>query len=122
MSEPEDAVDRIIDATLRRHHADNPAALRRAILEALWESGYEVTRQPDLIPIRRNSGEVPRSPYTPEQEREAQGTAPAELFRRLADEPRNRAIRDKIVEVAGKLNGEVDDLAGGFVSGLRYAV
>ena len=54
MPEPEDIVERLIVTCVERHSRDNPAALVRAILETLWEAGYEVTRRPDLIPIRRN--------------------------------------------------------------------
>jgi hypothetical protein len=57
MPEPEDEVERIIEAAIKRHIAGNPSALRRAIIESLWEAGYDVTRRPDLIPIRRNPGE-----------------------------------------------------------------
>jgi hypothetical protein len=42
------AIERLVNAA--------PAALARTILETLWEGGYDVTRQPDVIPIRRNSG------------------------------------------------------------------
>jgi hypothetical protein len=57
MKNPEDDIERAIVAAIQRHSRDNPAALTRAILEALWKAGYEVTRRPDLIPIRRNPGE-----------------------------------------------------------------
>jgi hypothetical protein len=52
----EDAVERLIAGTIRQHSRGDPVALARAILEALWEAGYDVTRRPDLIPIRRNPG------------------------------------------------------------------
>ena len=53
---PEDDVERIIVSCLERHPTSGAAALARAILETLWEAGYDVTRRSDLIPIRRNSG------------------------------------------------------------------
>jgi hypothetical protein len=105
MPEPEDGIEQIIEAAIKRYIVGDPAALRRAILEALWEAGYDVTCRPDLIPIRRNPGEgTAASPYTAEQEREARGLSPAGLFQRLADEPRNALLRDKISEVAGKFD------------------
>jgi hypothetical protein len=56
MPEPEDDVERLIIAAISRHSRDDPTALARAILEMLWEAGYDVTRRPDVIPIRRNPG------------------------------------------------------------------
>jgi hypothetical protein len=56
MPEPEDEIERLIAACVERHSSDNPASLVRAILETLWEAGYDVTRRPDVIPIRRNPG------------------------------------------------------------------
>jgi hypothetical protein len=56
MPEPEDDIERTILACVERHSNNCPAALARAILETLWEAGYEVTRRPDMIPIRRNPG------------------------------------------------------------------
>jgi hypothetical protein len=57
MSESQDDAERVILAAIRRHSKGDPAALARAILEQLWEAGYDVTRRPDTIPIRRNPGE-----------------------------------------------------------------
>ena len=48
-----DEIERMIVACVKRLSKSNPAALARAILETLWE-GYEVTRRPDVIPIRGN--------------------------------------------------------------------
>jgi hypothetical protein len=59
---PEDEVERVIEAAIRRHPAGNIAVLKRAILEALWEAGYDVTHRPDMIPIRNNPGEGAASP------------------------------------------------------------
>jgi hypothetical protein len=56
MPEPEEEVERIIEAVIKRYSAGNPAMLRPAIFESLWNAGYEITRRPDLIPIRRNPG------------------------------------------------------------------
>jgi hypothetical protein len=53
----EDDIERIIDAALTRRSGANPAALRRTILEFLWDAGYDVTHRPDMIPIVRNPGE-----------------------------------------------------------------
>ena len=49
-------IERIIAATIERRARGNVPALVRAILEELWEAGYEVRPRPDLIPIRRNPG------------------------------------------------------------------
>ena len=57
MPEPEDEIERLIVACVERHAQGSPAALARAILETLWEAGYDVTRRPDVIPIRRNPGD-----------------------------------------------------------------
>lgn len=103
MTKLKDDIERLIAACTKRHSGRGPDALARAMLESLWEAGYHVTRRPDMIPIRRNVGEdAPPSQYTAEQEREAQGLTPAELFQRLVDEPRNAAIREKIGDIAGK--------------------
>jgi hypothetical protein len=53
----EDDVERAIVAAIQQHVKGDPAPLARAILETLWEAGYEVTRRPDMIPIRRNPGD-----------------------------------------------------------------
>lgn len=52
MPEPEDDVERVIEAAIWRRAKGDPAALARTILEELWEAGYEVTRRPDVIPIK----------------------------------------------------------------------
>jgi hypothetical protein len=57
MPEPEDEIEQIIEAAIRRYSPGEPAPVRRAILESLWDAGYDVTRRPDVIPIRRNPGE-----------------------------------------------------------------
>jgi hypothetical protein len=54
MPEPEDEIERVIEAAIWRRAQGDPAALARAILEALWEAGYDVTRRPDMIPVGRN--------------------------------------------------------------------
>jgi hypothetical protein len=54
MPEPEDDVERLIVAAISRHAQSDPARVAWAILETLWEAGYDVTRRPDMIPIRRN--------------------------------------------------------------------
>ena len=52
------------------------------------------------------------SHYSPADEEQAvneeRARRPKELFRRLAEEPRNALIRDKIIEIAHKF----DDLSG----------
>jgi hypothetical protein len=63
----EEEIDQVIAASIGRHSKADLAALARAILEDLWEACYDVTRQPDMIPIRRNPGENAASPYTAEQ-------------------------------------------------------
>jgi hypothetical protein len=105
MPEPKDDVEQVIFNTLCRRSKGDPEALARAILESLWEAGYDVTRLPDMIPIRANPGEAPASPYAVEGEHEAQGLSPAELFQRLAEEPRNAPIQGKINEIARKFDG-----------------
>ena len=57
MTQPTDDVERVIFDAIWRHSKGDPEALARAILESLWEAGYDVTRRPDMIPIRRNPGE-----------------------------------------------------------------
>jgi hypothetical protein len=54
---PEDEIERLVAAALERHAKDGPARIARAILEELWEAGYDVVRRPNIIPIRRNPGE-----------------------------------------------------------------
>jgi hypothetical protein len=54
----EDAVERLIAGAIRQRSNGSPEARARAILESLWEAGYEVTRRPDLIPIQHNPGEA----------------------------------------------------------------
>jgi ribosomal protein L31E len=54
---PEDETERLIAASLERHTKADPARIARAILEELWEAGYDVVRRPNIIPIRRNPGE-----------------------------------------------------------------
>jgi hypothetical protein len=57
MPELEDNVERIIVATIWRHPKADPATLARMIVEELWETGYDVTPRPDVIPIRHNPSE-----------------------------------------------------------------
>ena len=52
---PEDEVERIITAVIERHAKDNAPTLASAILEALWEAGYDVRLRPEMIPIRQNA-------------------------------------------------------------------
>jgi hypothetical protein len=102
MGKLENGVERVIVAAIWQHSKGDPATLARMIVEELWEAGYDVTRRPDMIPIRYNSGEsAAYSPYTAEQESKAQGLAPAELFQRLADEPCNAQIAGEIRKIAG---------------------
>jgi hypothetical protein len=104
MGKPENDVERVIVAAIWQHSRGDPAALARMIIEELWEAGYDVTRRLDMIPIRYNSGENATSfPYTAEQESKARCFAPAELFRRLADEPCNAQIAGEIRKIAGCL-------------------
>jgi hypothetical protein len=57
MPEPEGDVERLIASCVERQAQSDPARMTRAILETLWEAGYDVTRRPDMIPIQRNPGE-----------------------------------------------------------------
>jgi hypothetical protein len=54
MPEPEDEVERVLEAAIWRCPKGDLAALARAVLEELWEAGYDVTRRSDVIPMRRN--------------------------------------------------------------------
>jgi hypothetical protein len=54
---PEDEIERLVASCIDRHAQSDPARVARAILEELWEAGYDVIRRPDVIPIRRNHGE-----------------------------------------------------------------
>ena len=56
MTRPEDDIERVIVTAIWQHSKDDSAALARAILEELWEAGYDVTRRPDMILIRYNPG------------------------------------------------------------------
>jgi hypothetical protein len=62
MTKPEDDVERLIAASAQRNAGRSPEALARAILEGLWEAGYDVTCRPDMVPIRHNPGEDGTSP------------------------------------------------------------
>jgi hypothetical protein len=46
MPEPEEEVERIIEAVIKRYSAGNPAMLRQAIVESLWNAGYEIAAGP----------------------------------------------------------------------------
>ena len=105
VSELESHVEQIVEAAIRRHSKSDPALLGRAILESLWELGYDVTRRPDMIPIVRNPGEGIVSPYMAEQDREAQDLTPAEQFQCLEGEPCNAPIRDTISEITARVKG-----------------
>ena len=52
MSEPLDEPERISAAVIERYARGDPIALARAILNELWEAGYDVRARPDMIPIR----------------------------------------------------------------------
>ena len=66
MTIPSDEIERLIVTRIKRNTGRSREALARAILESLWEAGYDVTRRPDLIPIVRNPGEDAAPPYTAE--------------------------------------------------------
>ena len=51
---PEPEPEQIIAAAIERHAKGDPAALAVAIIERLWEAGYEIRPRPDLIQIRPN--------------------------------------------------------------------
>lgn len=57
MPGPQDDAEQVIAAALCGRLKGDPETLARAIFESLWEAGYDVTRRPDMIPIRRNLGE-----------------------------------------------------------------
>jgi predicted trehalose synthase len=46
--------EQIIAEAIERHAKGDPAALAVAIVERLWEAGYEIRLRPGLIPIRPN--------------------------------------------------------------------
>lgn len=99
-----DDPEKIIADTVARSARGTPNRIARAILDELWNAGYEIVPKRNLIPIRHNPGEGPApSPYGEDAEAEARDMSPAELFRLLANEPKNAAIRDKIIEIARKL-------------------
>jgi hypothetical protein len=52
----EDEIERIIAACIDRHSKGDPAALVRAVLEELWEAGYDVTRRPEMTVSEKTSG------------------------------------------------------------------
>ena len=54
MPEPEGDIERIIEAAIWGRSKGDPAALARAILEDLWDAGYDVTHRPDVVPTRSN--------------------------------------------------------------------
>ena len=56
MPKPADDIERIIVAAIERRSKRDPAALARAVLEELWEAGYDVTCRSDMIPVRLNPG------------------------------------------------------------------
>jgi hypothetical protein len=103
MTKPKDDVERLIAACAQRNVGRGPETLARAILEGLWEAGYDVTRRPDMIPIRRSPGEdgAPRATRQNKSTRRG-GVPPAELVRRRADKLCNAPIREKIGKIAGK--------------------
>jgi Fe-S oxidoreductase len=53
---PEGEIERLVAFRVERYAKSDSAKVARAILEMLWEAGYDVTRRPDVIPIRRNPG------------------------------------------------------------------
>jgi hypothetical protein len=48
MPEPLDEPERIIAEVIERHARSDVAALARAILNELWEAGYDVRLRPQL--------------------------------------------------------------------------
>ena len=52
MPEPLHEPERIIAAAIERHARGDLAALARAILNELWEAGFELRLRPDVIPIK----------------------------------------------------------------------
>lgn len=57
MPEPQDDAEQVIATAFCGRLKGDPETFARAILESLWEAGYDVTRRPDMISIRRNLGE-----------------------------------------------------------------
>jgi predicted trehalose synthase len=51
-----DEIALIVVAAIERHAEAEPAALATAIIERLWEAGYEIRPRPDMIPILLNPG------------------------------------------------------------------
>jgi hypothetical protein len=100
--------ERVVTEAIEHHANGDPAALARAILNRLWEAGYDVRPRPNMIPIRYNPA-LPTG-YSVDDERRAADMAPADLFRALADDPRNAPIADKITEIAKKFDEYPPDL------------
>ena len=49
MPEPEDEIEQIIANVIERHGATDPMRTMRAIIEGLWEAGYEIRPKPDIV-------------------------------------------------------------------------
>ena len=47
-----DKPGRIIAAAIERHARGDVPALAAAIVNELWEAGYEIRQRPDVIPIK----------------------------------------------------------------------
>jgi hypothetical protein len=97
--------ERIVARAIELHAKGDPDALARAILNELWEAGYDVRP----MPIRHNPTIPAESAYTAQEEATAAAdfaqrgpVASIDVLRQQADESRNEPIRDKINEIARK--------------------
>lgn len=99
MPDPDPEV--VILAAIERHSRGDPAALARMILSELWAAGYDVTIRSDA-----HDAGPPHYSEADEQRAVAEQLAdrPRELFDRLASEPRNAPLADKIREIARKFD------------------
>jgi hypothetical protein len=52
MPEALDEPERIIATAIERHARGDVLALAHAILNELWEAGFELRLRPDMIPIK----------------------------------------------------------------------
>jgi len=52
---PEDEMERIVAAAIERHVKGDPVRLARAIIEQLWEAGFDLRLRLDAGAIVQNS-------------------------------------------------------------------
>jgi hypothetical protein len=93
-----DEPERIFAAAIERHARGDVAALAPAILNELWEAGYDVTCRHDAAVSHYSEADEQQAVAARVWER------PGDLCGRMADEPRNEPIRDQINEIARKFD------------------